>query len=127
MELWLSQTIDEIRDRVMPDDEGSLWLLFFDEPLCEPLVGAAFDGAMAHVDSEMTRNIALIIDTAPADAVLVAVPRRDGAPRPVDRQFWRDLRALRDDVAPRLLDLVVVGDRQHWSAQKADGDLGTAA
>ena len=126
MERWLSETIDEIRERLVPADEGSLWLLFFDEPLHEPLVASAFDGAMAHVDTQMIRNLAQIIDAAPADAVLVAVPRSDGVPRPVDRRMWRGLRARLDDVSPRLLDLVVVGDDRLWSAQESDGDLGTA-
>jgi hypothetical protein len=127
MERWLSETINEIREKLTPSDEGSLWLLFFDEPLHEPLIASAFDDAMAHVDAQMTRNIAQIIDGAPADAVLVAVPRRDGVPRPVDRRFWQELRTLLDDVSPRLLDLVVVGDARHWSAQESDGDLGSAA
>jgi hypothetical protein len=126
MDLWLSETIVEIRQRLQPNDEGSLWLLFFDEPLREPLVATAFDDAMAHIEGQLTRNIAHIIDGTPADAVLVAVPRRDGAPRPVDRQLWRDLRALRNGIRPRLLDLVVVGDSRHWSAE-GHGDLGTAA
>jgi hypothetical protein len=127
MDRWLDETIDDIRERVQPGDEGSLWLLFFDEPPREPLVAAAFDDAMAHVDEQMIRNVAQIIDAAPAEAVLVAVPRRDGVPRPVDRQFWRDLRELLDDVSPRLVDLVVVGVGRHWSVQESDDDVGTAA
>lgn len=126
MEQWCSDTIDEIRERLTPGDEGSLWLLFFEEPLREPLVATAFDDAMAHVNARLPRNIAEIIDATPADAVLLAVPRQDGAPRPVDQQLWRDLHALRDSFRPRLLDLVVVGDCRHWSAE-GQGDLGTAA
>ena len=124
MDVWLKVTIDEIRERLQPNDEGSLWLLFFDEPLLEPLVATAYDDAMAHVDARLTENIAKIIDAVPADAVLVAVPRRDGAPGPLDRQLWRDLGALRHGFRPRLLDLVVVGETGHWSAE---GDVGSAA
>ena len=127
MDLWLSETIDEIRQRLAPGDEGSLWLLYFDEPLREPLLASAFDDAMAHVDSRLTRNIATIIEGVPVDAVLLAVPRRDGLPRAVDRQLWRDLRGLLDGAGPRLLDFVVVGAARHWSAQESDGDVGSAA
>jgi hypothetical protein len=126
MDLRLRETIDGIRERLQPNDEGSLWLLFFDEPLREPVVATAFDDAMAHVDTRLTRNIAQIIDGTGSDAALVAIPRHSGTPRPVDRRLWRDLRALRDRIQPRLLDLVVVGDSRHWSAE-GHGDLDTAA
>lgn len=102
--------------RLTPSDEGSLWLLFFDDPCGEPVVASAIDGGMAHLD-EILPNLLMIIDDVGAKAVLLAVPRRSGRPQPVDRRLWRELRTV--SVSPEILDLVVVGDHEHWSATKA--------
>jgi len=113
---WLDDRIYGLRGRLTPADEGSLWLLFLDGPRGEVILASAFADAMAHVDAQMTRNLVRILDHVPAVAVLLAVPRADGRPLPVDRQLWSDLEG--HDAIP-LVDLVVVGETDYWSARSA--------
>lgn len=116
MPSWLDDRLRDLRGQLTPRDEGSLWLLFLDEPRGEVLLASAFAGAMAQVDAQMTRSLVRIIGQVPAAAVLLAVPRTDGQPLAVDRRLWSDLERL--DVLP-LVDLVVVGESDYWSARQA--------
>lgn len=113
---WLDQRVCDLRVRLTPGEDGSLWLLFLDGPQGEVILASAFDDAMAHVDAQMTRNLVRILGHVPAVAVLLAVPRADGRPLPVDRQLWSDLEEVD---ALSLVDLVVVGEAGYWSARRA--------
>jgi hypothetical protein len=121
MQSWLDQRVAELRARLTADDEGGLWLLLFDDPFGEPILAAAFDGAMWNMDAQLTRNLAMIIREVPAKSVLVAIPRSDGRPRAVDLHLWRELRPL-VGAGTELADLVVVGPRSHWSARSPASD-----
>lgn len=113
---WLDDRVRDLRVRLTPGDDGSLWLLFLDGPRGEVILATAVDDAMAHVDAQMTRNLIRVLGHVPAGAVLLAVPRADGRPLPVDRRLWSDLERL--DALP-LADLVVVGKTDYWSARRA--------
>lgn len=121
MGTWLDDQVVGIRQRLSPQDEDSLWVVFFVDPGPapdgEPATAMAIDGAMAHMDGLMTQNLALIIDSVPASAALLAVPRPDGIPRAVDKQLWRDVEPLLRAGSTELIDLVVVGDSGYWSAR----------
>lgn len=120
MRTWLEERVEDVRERLTADDEGSLWMLLLEDPSGEPVIASAVDGAMAGMDSQLTRNLAMIITEVGAKAVLLAIPRRTGRPHPVDRQLWSDLRHLVGS-STELIDLVVVGDAAYWSAQGAPG------
>ncbi len=100
-----------------------MWVVLFDDLDGEPILAFAVQEAMAHMDLEMTRNLASIIDQVPANAALLAVPRHDGSPDRGDRQLWRDLQVLLSDGSTQLLDLVVVGHGGYWSARRDSEDL----
>jgi hypothetical protein len=126
MTTWLDARVAEIRERVAPDDEASLWTLFFSDPDGEPTVASAVTNAMNEIDIELVRRFAAIVDGVSATACLFAVVRDDGRPRPEDRQLWRDLRVLLRESSTRLLGFAVVGATSYW-VPEYDDDLGTAA
>lgn len=123
---WLDHRIAEVREKLTPADEASLWTLFFHVLQGQPAVACAIDGAMDEMDLDLLRKYAAIVNGVPAAGCLLAVIRADGRPRPADRQLWRDVRVLLRDSSTRLLGFVVVGTTAYWSAE-ADGDLGSAA
>lgn len=96
--------------------------LLFDDPEDAPILAIAVQDAMAHMDSQMTLNLMYIIDQVPANAALLVIPRRDGIPHDADRQLWRDLQVQLANASTQSLDLLVVGDRRHWSAMRDSGD-----
>ena len=112
----LDNHIRGLRTQLRREDEGSLWLLFLDDPHGDVVLATSFEGAMAHVDAELTRNLVRIISHVPSAAVLLAVPRADGQPLNVDKRLWHDLEGLLTDP---LIDLVVVGESSYWSARRA--------
>ena len=123
---WLEARVAEIRQRMTPDDDGSHWSMFFDDPHDAPVIASAVDGAMNEMDDCLLRSIARIIAEVPAPACLVAVIRQGGTPRPEDHQMWRDLKLQMRNSDKRLLGFVVVGASASWSCD-VDGDLDTAA
>ena len=126
MSEWLEDRVVQIRERMTPDDEASLWTLFFDDPEGEPAVASVIDGAMHEMNLELVRRFAEVTADVGALAVLFAVIRRDGYPRPEDRQLWRRLRVLLSNRTTRTLGFVVVGQASWWAAT-GDSDLGTVA
>ena len=125
MSTWLKETVAEIRERMTSDDEASLWTLFFDNPEGEPLLASAIDNAMNEMDDDGLRKFAWITKSIGVTAVLFAVIRADGKPRPEDRRTWRKLSALLADGSTQLLGFVVVGVATYWVAGKED--VGSAA
>jgi hypothetical protein len=126
MTTWLDTRVAEIRERLTRGDEASLWTLFFADPDGEPVVASAVDNAMNEIDIELVRRLAQIADGVSATACLFVVIRRDGRPRPEDRQLWRDLRVLLRGSSTRLLGFAVVGTSSYW-APECDDDLGSVA
>lgn len=119
MDCWLQGIADDVRARAQPRDEGSLWLVLFDDPGGAPVVSAAIEGAMDHMDDLMLRQLTKILTQVGAAEVLLVIPRRSGRPRRVDRTLWEQLTA-RIGSATDLLDLLVVGSRTSWSARQHD-------
>jgi hypothetical protein len=118
MSTWLSACVTDVRTRLTPEDEGSLWVLFLDHPRGDVLIATAFDQAMDSIDAEMTRNLQHLIWMIPAAAVLLVVPRREGLPCKADLDLWQRLR-LSQCGDTTLIDLVVVGQADYWSARLA--------
>ena len=125
MSVWLEEMVTEIRERMTPEDEASLWTLFFDDPAGEPLAASAIDNAMNEMDDDGLGRFAWVTQSIGANACLFAVIRSDGKPRPEDRRAWRKLSALLANASTQLLGFVVVGKSAHWAA--TTDDLGTAA
>jgi hypothetical protein len=119
MSTWRDDRVREIRARLQPGDEGSLWMLLFDDPLGEPLAGTAISEAMENLDQAGTEHLASLLRRFEVRAALLAIVRRDGAPRPEDRRLWDGLDELLDG-EPELIDLLVVGSRRTWSARDAE-------
>lgn len=81
---WQEMRVAEIREQMATDDEASLWTMFFDDPEGEPAMASVIDRAMDKIDLELTRRLAGVTAGVGARAVLFAVIRRDGQPRPED-------------------------------------------
>lgn len=115
---WLDERAVEIRAHTSSDDEGALWLLFFQDPHGTPIIATAIDGAMAELDAALLQHIAMIIDDGPWKAVLLVVPRAVGAPLAIDRELLPRIRALTRST--HVIDVVVVGESTYWSASGGD-------
>ena len=87
MSTRLSACVAELRTRLTPEDEGSLWILFLDHAEGEVIMAAAFDRAMLHIDAEMIQSLRDMICEVPASAVLLAVPRADALPLTADKEL----------------------------------------
>jgi hypothetical protein len=113
---WIEDRVDEVRSLASHDDEGSLWIMLFEDPHGAPVMATTVDDAMAHLDEVLLHNLAWILGELPAKAALLLIPRNDGRPKPVDRWLWAELNA-RVHGPIELLDLAVVGRASHWSVQ----------
>lgn len=113
---WLGERVREIRERVTPDDEASLWTLFFDDPVGKPVLAQAVDRGDNQLDADWLPNFARLLELVGAAACLLAIIRRDGRPRPQDQQLWRDLQVLVRGGRCRVLGFLVVGATTHWCA-----------
>jgi hypothetical protein len=118
MSNWLDRRVRDVRMRLTPQDKDSLWLLLLEDRRGEVLVASAITEAMLHLDRGMVRNIGRIIRMVPSPAVLLVVPRVDGLPRAVDKELWLELKSAQC-ADTELVDLVVVGDADYWSARQA--------
>ncbi len=85
------------------------------------MLATAIDGAMAHMDRQMTHNLAKIIIEVPAKAVLLAIPRRSGQLQAGDRRLWSDLQRLVGS-STELVNLVVINDRGYRAAREPTFD-----
>jgi hypothetical protein len=113
---WLQTRIVEIRERMTSADEGSLWTLFFDDPQGAPVIAHAIDGG-AETELNWLPNYAQVLGGVGAAACLLAVVRRDGRPKPEDRQLWRELQVLlRGTSDIKVLGFLVVGTAAFWCA-----------
>ena len=121
---WLADRVAEIRERLTGDDEGDLWALFLDEGNM-PMLAIAVTRMLPELDETLLRNLAHILEDVGAAGVLLAIPRRRGAPMRVDRALWRYLVARLAESDTPLVDLVVVGPGRFWSARH--GNNGAAA
>ena len=119
MDNWREERAREIRTALQHGDEGSLWVVFFDDPRGAPLLAAPLEGAMGKIDRQFTVNLAMLINEVGSRAVLIAIPRSQGAPVESDYRLWRQLRELLAPSPIDLLDLLVVGPRSAWSVREA--------
>lgn len=117
MPRWRDDRVQEIRQQLTPQDDGSLWILYLEDPYGEALLASAVTDAMAQMDRQMTENLGMIITSVAPKAVLLVVPRRDGKPLAVDSQLWSDLQDLLSGSTTELTDLLVVGRSRCWSAR----------
>ena len=124
---WLVERVQEVRARITPADEASLWTLFFSELDGEPIVASAVVGAMNEMDLELLRRLVEIAEGVGAEGCLFAVIRHDGRPQPVDIEAWRALRVLLRGARTKVLGFVVVGATLAWAGEGGDDDLGSAA
>lgn len=117
MTTWLDDRVRELRLRLDRRDEGSLWLLFLDGPSGAVVVASAVDGAMTGMDADLRNNLVSIVRDVRAAAVLLAVPRAEGRPQRADRALWRVMERGCASTT-ELVDLVVVGTDNYWSARR---------
>lgn len=110
---------DEVRDRWRDGVDGDLMLIYLDA--CGvPLLTLDVDEGTRHLDELFVRYVVMLIVDLRLPGVVVAVPRRVGRPTRSDRGLWRELRKnVAGDDRTQLVDLVVVGDQQWWSAAGA--------
>lgn len=123
MRRWLEERVAEIRVRMVPGDEASLWALLFDDAGSEPLMATAIDGAMNEMTPELLGRWVSILEALPVRSVLFAVIRQDGRPRVEDRQLWCDLQARLPNGSMDLLGFVVVGPARYWTPKDTEPDV----
>ncbi len=114
---WRDDRVREIRTQLTREDEGALWVLFLDDPHGSPLLATPFHDAMEQMDRQLMANLAGVIKEVGSKAVLLAVPRQQGAPLKADRLLWQGMQQLLAGSPVELLDLLVVGSHHTWSAQ----------
>jgi hypothetical protein len=115
----VARRVAEIRDQVAPEAEGALWVLICRAGSGQPLLAMAVTDAVERLApgelADLGRKLGQLQDVE----VLLAVPRADAQPRLWDRRLWEQLDSVMRARSTPLLDLVVVGRRQHWSARTA--------
>ena len=119
--------VEELRDRLGPDDEGSTWALYVDAR-DRALLAMPVDAAgRSRGGADRLAEVAYLLGNVGAHGVVVGVPRRTGEPTAADRELWRRLRVLMVCEPTELLDLLVIGDDGYWSAQREDRERGAVA
>jgi hypothetical protein len=99
-----------------PREEGWLWLATYRDDMDQGVV-AQVEGH--YEDPPATaKGLATIINEASVDHCYLALCRREGRPAEMDREMWRDLRALAEP--GRLIDMVVFNHRESWSMRQED-------
>jgi DNA repair protein RadC len=112
--------VDELRGRLGPTDEGTIWALYVDAHDRSLLATQVDAAGRSHSGAERLTEVAYLLGNAGAHGVVVAVPRRDGQPTPADREFLRRLRVLMVCEPTELRDLLIIGADSFWSAQQDD-------
>jgi hypothetical protein len=110
---WYDEIAAEVRKLRGHDDDGTIWVLFLDDDR-RPHVSAVLPPAVEIGAAEFD-GLAKIVDEVDAPAVVIAVPRPDGEPRPDDWRVWEELRARLLVGRCELVDLVVVGEESWWA------------
>ncbi|MBV9486592.1 MAG: hypothetical protein JO246_11090 [Frankiaceae bacterium] len=105
-----------LQDHFNPREEGWLWVATF--------MDGAEGGVVNQIEGDygepirMADSLAYIINGCGADRAHLALCRRGGRPREVDREFWRRLRDQID--ADVLQDMIVFDRRGTWSMRGED-------
>lgn len=98
---------DDIRDRLGPRTEGSLWLAFVDRrgklALCTPIAEGT-----GTVDDLLLRDLAELIRRFDMPGAVLVVHRTSGGGSRADRRLWRALRQRLDATGATRLDLLVI-------------------
>ncbi|MGN6473761.1 MAG: hypothetical protein ACTHK4_08965 [Mycobacteriales bacterium] len=98
--------------------DGTIRLLFVRDGGRIGLVQTAQETAATDsADQFLAGYLATMITDVAAPGVLVAVHRADGRPTHADRQLWTMLSTRLEPTPTQLLDLVIVGESQTWSAR----------
>jgi hypothetical protein len=117
-EQWLGDRVGEVRALMTPEDEASLWTMFFQHPRGEPVIVNAIHGAMNEPDTSWLANFTRILERVGAAAHLFVVIRNDGRPRVCDQRLWCRLQRLPHGSHGSQLGLIVVGPATWWCAPR---------
>src|SRR3954471_9914286 len=93
----------EVRDNVTPDDEGTVWALFMDG------AGRPLLATSVSEHREEPHALAYLLANVGADAVAIAVVRRDSTPLDADRKLFGALHTLLAGERTRLVGGITVG------------------
>ncbi|HEU5035247.1 MAG TPA: hypothetical protein VFT62_10905 [Mycobacteriales bacterium] len=104
----------EVRRRMRADDDGGLWLVFFDRTGVQLLCLGVEEGTHS-IDELFRRHLVELIRHVDAHRVVLAIHRPDGRPRRADRMLWREISRRLADEWPHQVDLLVVGDETTWA------------
>jgi hypothetical protein len=119
---WYDCIADGIRRKRVGADEGTTWVLLLDAERV-PVVGMAITPDDAAQTDPAWDGLAHIIGDVDPPAVVLAVTRGDGEPRPGDHRLWEAMRARLAVLRPELVDLIVVGERSWWAVLAGRDDL----
>jgi hypothetical protein len=110
---WYDEIAQGVREQARLDDEGGTWVLFLDENRRPTNTMALPHEELGPLDYD---ELAEVVDSVDAPAVVVAVPRFNGEPRAEDWRLWEELRKRMAVARSELIDLVVVGEQSWWAA-----------
>jgi hypothetical protein len=94
---------------------GSLNAVFVDDG-GQVVLRVNISEGTAHVDELFLQHVVMLTSDVGVAGVTFVISRADGRPTRIDRLLWRELSKRLAGAATQLLDVVVVGEEQWWSA-----------
>jgi hypothetical protein len=95
--------------------DGALLAVFLDRRGTVVLT-VGFDEGTSDVDELFLRHLVAIVGDIRVAEVVFAVVRASGRPTRIDKLLWRELTVRLAGATTSLRDVIVVGERQRWSA-----------
>jgi hypothetical protein len=95
--------------------DGSLTVVFVDDAESVILRVDIGEGT-AYVDELFLRHLVMLTADVGVPGAAFVIRRSDAQPRRTDRRLWHELSTRLAESSTELLDLVVVGDDEWWSA-----------
>jgi hypothetical protein len=108
----MAELADDLRAHPAPD--GTVWLCHLDASGLPCLRSRIPEPAEA-TDELYLRDLEARVASICLPAVVLAIRRADGRPRPIDRRLARELAARLSAAGLAMSDAVVVGDQNHRS------------
>jgi DNA repair protein RadC len=104
-----------VRQHPGDQTEGALLAVFLDRQRAVVLT-IGFEEGTRHVDELFLRHLVAVISDLRVAAVVFSVIRGIGHPTRIDKLLWHELSARLGATSTDVLDLLVIGERQLWSA-----------
>lgn len=95
--------------------DGSLTVVFVDDAE-RVILRVDIGEGTSHIDELFLRHLVMLTADVGVPGAAFVVRRHDVRPKRSDRRLWRELSARMAESSTRLIDLVLVSDKEWWSA-----------